>query len=245
MSQGTSIQLNEQHLGPFAGRAQALEVIEELRAAGWPVTYTPDPHAGRWQFATRRQASDFERAFEACMDNRGASIEISWGCECGAPTCDPEDRCTCDPGQDVGAQTSPAFADDSLQALRELYGYELEAIVEQFYPGLREWITLNVNSLYGAIAYGIRYGRLTGTGSATQLFLGRTWKAGRGKLRTYDRGLEEFARFVMFAADDAYMSEVLARARVSLEELEWCPTCHDIVGVNCECEGAESGGEQP
>lgn len=80
------VQINRQHVSPFAGDSLALELVQRLQSDGWEeVEYTAGPAV--WEFDSVRQMFDFEKAFTAArLDITGPPYQwrVRFPCECWA-----------------------------------------------------------------------------------------------------------------------------------------------------------------
>jgi hypothetical protein len=119
--------------------------------------------------------------------------------------------------------------------LQDLYGRELRKRIEQYYPGLGRWIAAEVDALYGALAFGLQWQDRTGLPGAAGQWLQRHGPGRDEGLVGYDQALRDFAQLVDFAADDAWLSELLASRGLKLEELHSCARCGGFVELNCLC----------
>ena len=220
------VQVSEQHIGLFASGNVARSIIDALVTKGWPVAYG----AGEWQFDTLAQYKafmwDFELAEDALMPPGGYSVE--WLCDC------PSELTKCPHGLPAVPPESGKAAVD----LGDLHGAELRAAVEKAYPGLARRIEADVDSLYGALAWGLEYEQATGDQSAAGLWLRRRLRNVK-KWQTYDEALADFADLVDRAHDDAWLSEWLAKRGLTIGDVQACPTCGGWpVFDDCKCKGS-------
>ncbi|MFW6184883.1 MAG: hypothetical protein ACOC8X_13880 [Chloroflexota bacterium] len=223
------IELHESILGEFAHQEDARAVGQALQARGWPVTYS-DEGTPRWQFESLADYRRFERDFEAVRDelSGAGSLRINWGCDCAEDGFDP-----CPHGLDPVAE-----AQGAQRPLEELYGWALRTAMEKHYPGLRGWVERSVDCVYGALAFAYLLEEKTGVTSASGQWLRRQWhlQQHEGGLRTYDRHIDDFASFVHVAGDDAWLSEYLARHKITMDDVQQCRVCGDLIGLGCRCE---------
>ena len=86
------IQIHEKHLGPFAGREEAEQLITALAALGWLVEYTNGPAV--WHFESVDEMWRFEKHFELAREAIAGEAyrwEVTFPCPCRIDRpCSPE-----------------------------------------------------------------------------------------------------------------------------------------------------------
>lgn len=78
------VQINQQHISPFAQPVKAQALVHHLQAEGWPdVEYTDGPAV--WEFDSEKQMFEFEKAFEAVRESiTGPAYQwqVKYPCTC-------------------------------------------------------------------------------------------------------------------------------------------------------------------